>query len=369
MPFPYFDRTRLKTYPLKGRENRVLVERDFVASSAKPAVLPPEKLAIIRETAVRICQARSRNGPVIMAFGAHMIKNGLGPVLIDLIEKGWITHLATNGAGVIHDWEFAFQGASSEHVHANLMEGKFGHWQETGFYINLALASGAYAGMGYGEAIGAMIENEGLLLPEPEALRQTIIEQHAKNPETAAAAADLLGIMQKNGIPGGRHKLEHPYKRCSVQAAAYRSKIPFTAHPMFGHDIIYTHPLNCGAAIGRTAERDFLSFANSVSGIDKGVYLSIGSAVMSPMIFEKAFAMAQNLSLQKGRRIENHYLLVADLADVKWDWRKDGEPPETHAAYYLRFCKTFSRAGGAMRYLQVHNRDFLLALADALRQS
>jgi hypothetical protein len=135
---------------------------------------------------------------------------------------------------------------------------------------------------------------------------------------------------------------------------------------MFGHDIIYNHPMNHGASLGRCAERDFLTFAESVSRIDGGVYISIGSAVMSPMVFEKSLSMAQNTAIGRGARIENHFILVVDLAESSWDWTQ-GEPPEDNAAYYLRYNKTFSRMGGTMRYLQADNRDFLLTLVRELR--
>lgn len=362
MPFPCFDRRQLKTYALKERVNRVAVARDLILPAAQPAALSPAARVIIGETAERMRRAKLAAKPVIMAFGAHLIKNGLGPILIALLEKGWLTHLATNGAGIIHDWEFAFQGGSSEHVRQNIAAGRFGHWEETGFYLNLAILAGAYAGLGYGESVGALIENEGLRLPTPENLRDFIVKSCAREPARAAAAADLLAAMQQFKLPGGKIEAPHPYKRYSIQAAAYRRQVPCTAHPMFGQDVIYTHPLNCGAAIGRVAERDFLSFAESISRLDEGVYLSVGSAVMSPMIFEKAFAMAQNLALQKGPRITRHYILAVDLLKSDWDWQQQGEPPEDNAAYYLRFCKTFSRVGGTMRYLQAHNRDFLLAL-------
>ncbi|NUN94460.1 MAG: hypothetical protein HUU04_11875, partial [Verrucomicrobiae bacterium] len=151
------------------------------------------------------------------------------------------------------------------------------------------------------------------------------------------------------------------WKATSAQAAAFRLGIPFTGHPMFGHDIIYTHPMSCGAAIGRAAERDFLAFVSSVSALEGGVYLSVGSAVMSPMIFEKALSMARNVARQEGRRIAGHRLAVVDLAKSAWDWTR-GEPPEEHPDYYLRFNKTFSRMGGTLRYLSLDNRDFLLAL-------
>ena len=131
---------------------------------------------------------------------------------------------------------------------------------------------------------------------------------------------------------------------------------------MFGHDIIYAHPLNCGAAVGRTAERDFLRFARAVADLEGGVYLSVGSAVMSPMIFEKSLSMARNLAHQEDRRIERFSLFVVDLAAVSWDWQKAGEPLPEDPAYYVRYLKTFSRMGGELAYLQADNRDFLLAL-------
>jgi hypothetical protein len=156
--------------------------------------------------------------------------------------------------------------------------------------------------------------------------------------------------------------IPHPFKKYSVQAKAFELKIPFTGHPMFGHDIIYNHPMNNGAAVGRTALNDFLSFADSVTRLDYGVYMSIGSAVMSPMIFEKCLSMSQNLEMQKNGHIDNHYMLIVDLAESDWDWQKEGEPPTDNPAYYLRYCKTFSRMGGEMHYLSADNRDFLLGL-------
>jgi hypothetical protein len=162
--------------------------------------------------------------------------------------------------------------------------------------------------------------------------------------------------------------IPHPFKKYSVQAAARERNIPFTGHPMFGHDIIYTHPLNNGAAVGRTALTDFLYFAASISNLDNGVYMSVGSAVMSPMIFEKAFSMSQNIEIQENKHIDNHFILVVDLAEMSWDWSKDGEPPPGNPAYYLRYCKTFSRMGGEMHYLKADNRDFLPALYKKLNE-
>jgi hypothetical protein len=134
---------------------------------------------------------------------------------------------------------------------------------------------------------------------------------------------------------------------------------------MIGHDIIYNHPMNHCASLGRTAERDFLTFAEGVSRLEGGVYISIGSAVMSPMVFEKSLSMAQNIARQQGQQIDHHFLLVSDLAESNWDWTR-GEPPEDNPSYYLRYNKSFSRMGGTMRYVQADNRDLLLTLTHML---
>jgi len=160
------DRFKLCLYPLCKRRNKVRIERDAVAVDAPPrSPLSGSAETVLAETVERIRQARCNDRPVVLAFGAHTIKNGLGPVLIALIERGWVTHLATNGAGIIHDWEFAFQGESSEDVRANVNEGRFGLWAETGFNLNLALILGARDGLGYGEAIGRLITEEEHVIP------------------------------------------------------------------------------------------------------------------------------------------------------------------------------------------------------------
>lgn len=363
MPYPQLDRSKLKIKALQERSSKVKIDVDHLTVDSPINDFATDDKNIISETVARVKQARENGRPIMMAFGAHTIKNGLAPVLIKLIEEGWVTHLATNGAGIIHDWEFAFQGKSSEDVGANVKEGQFGIWQETGFNINLAICVGAYRGLGYGESVGAMIENEYLAIPSDEELNQA--SQDTSDPEKAAAAADLLFTKQKFQLDAGKMAIPHPYKEFSIQGAAYRLDVPFTGHPMFGHDIIYNHPMNHGAAIGRTAQRDFLAFAENVRKLDGGVYLSVGSAVMSPMIFEKSLSMAQNLAMQNGQHIDNHFILVVDLAENTWDWSQ-GEPPMDNPAYYLRYCKTFSRMGGEMRYLSADNRDFLIALTREL---
>lgn len=360
-----FDRFAVKMQPLSARTNKKEIERDHVPADARPGPLPDASLALIEQAAQRIRTARRIGRPVMMAFGAHAIKNGLAPVFIKLIREGWATHLATNGAGIIHDWEFAYQGKSCEHVEPMVKSGCFGNWQETGFSINLALNVGALEGRGYGESVGAMIHRDGLNIPSADELVECVQSQLEIDPCRSAAAADLLYVVRRHGLRPGWMTIEHPWTQFSVQAAAFQLGIPSTGHPMIGHDIIYNHPMNHCASLGRAAQRDFLAFAEGVSRLEGGVYVSIGSAVMSPMVFEKSLSMAQNLAIQRGEHIENHFVLVNDLADSAWDWTR-GEPPEDNPAYYLRYNKSFSRMGGTMRYVQADNRDFLLTLTQML---
>jgi hypothetical protein len=363
---PLFDRRRLRLRPLAERRNKVSFPRDAVSPDQQPRALGSDSAVIVHETAARVRAARAACRPVICAFGAHAIKNGLGPVLARLAQDGWITHLATNGAGIIHDWEIAFQGQTSEDVRENVGRGEFGTWEETGRFIGLGLLVGAWRGLGYGESIGRMIAEQGLEIPTGTELEEAA-DGFRDRPDRAAAAIELLDACREFAVAPGRLEVPHPFRRFSLQAAAVRLGVPSTGHPMIGHDIIYTHPLVSGPAIGRTAMRDFLCFAAAVSGLDGGVYLSVGSAVMSPMVFEKSMSMAQNLARQNGTVIANHFILVVDIAPSAWDWGRDGEPPASDPAYYMRWCKTFSRMGGTMRYLSADNRDFFLSLLQQLR--
>ncbi len=366
MAYQRLDRTKVKMESLDLRDHQKDIEQIRVTPDQRPETLSPHVNSMIADTALQIQTARNLDHPVMLTFGAHTIKNGLAPVLIDLLQSGWITHLSTNGAGIIHDWEFAFQGKSCEDVRQMVRQGRFGNWEETGFWINLALAVGAYENRGYGESIGALIEREGLQIPEPGTLVAEVQATLSDNAQQSAAAADLLAIVRDFELAPGWHVVPHRWKADSIQAAAFAAGIPFTGHPMIGHDIIYNHPMNRGAAVGRTAERDFLTFAESVTRLEGGVYLSVGSAIMSPMVFEKSLSMAQNLALQQGQPMSHYYLLIVDLASSTWDWTQ-GEPPEGNPAYYLRYNKTFSRMGGTMRYLTCDNRDFLLTLRRCLQ--
>ncbi|MDR0709000.1 MAG: hypothetical protein LBF77_02905 [Spirochaetaceae bacterium] len=387
----YFDRTKLGYFSLAQRKNRVDMrgncdvswkevfrEEDRLKNDRQeresrdggPHIPPALEEAMVR-IAPQILAARDAGRSCIAAFGAHAIKNGLGPLLGEFIRNRWVSHLATNGAGVIHDWELAFQGQTSEDVRENAGQGKFGLWEETGFNISLALAVGAYEGLGYGEAVGSLIVNQGLSIPSRETLWSILGAPFTADsgipPGKRGAAADLLELIEEFNIAPGWYAVSHRFPQLSVQAAAYRAGIPFTSHPMFGHDIIYTHRANRGAAIGRTAERDFLAYAESVSNLEGGVYLSVGSAVMSPMIFEKSLSMARNLALREGRDIRDCHIYVVDLQEAHWDWNS-GEPPMDNPAYYLRFMKTFNRMGCPLTYISADNCVFFRALYAALRK-
>jgi len=362
-----FDRFAMEYLPLKDRYSKVdIVEASVDVQPMDVGMLDEDVRNRIQCIADEILAARRNGASVICAFGAHSIKNGLGHLLGSFLEHDWFTHLCTNGAGIIHDWEFAYQGKSSEDVRANVREGHFGTWSETGLYINLAIAIGAYRGLGYGESVGSMIVHDGLDIPPVDQLMAEGCD--ASLPlEKRAAALDLAKEIRDCHITEGFMTIPHPYKRYCIQSYAFETGKPFTSHPMFGHDIIYTHYANQGASIGRTAERDFLSYADSVSHLEHGVYLSVGSAVMSPMIFEKSLSMSRNVLQRQGKDIKDCHLHIVDLQKSAWDWSK-GEPPMDNPAYYLRFMKTFNRMGCPVDYTCLDNKLFFLALYTMLKE-
>jgi hypothetical protein len=362
----YFDRDLVSHAPLANRKNCISIEKERIVPENHEVKLSDETIAAIKQTANDILEAKSKGASRILTFGSHLIQNGLGPLLVQFVERGWITHLATIGSSVVDDWEFAYLGKSGEDAKENLPSGCFGTWQEPGFYINLALLVGAWNGLGLGESIGKLIAEESILIPDRKILIKEI-RNPLGNQEKIAAAADLLNKIEKYSIPSDRISVPAPYREYSIQYEAYRAGIPFTVHPMFGLDVFYTHPVNSFAAVGRCAQRDFLSFVSSVDNLEDGIYLSVGSSIASPMIFEKALSMSQNVRIPQNRRMERHKIVVVDIAESKWDWMKSGEPPEDRPEYYLRYCKSFSRARAkTMHYISADNRDFFVALYNEL---
>jgi len=371
-----FDRTKLNILPLSQRKSKSDIEKIAINPDSIPTPINGRG-EIIDRVAATIIQAKKNKASIILAFGAHLIKNGLGLVLRRMIQEGFVTHLATNGAGSIHDWEFAFHGKSEEDVRDNIQQGQFGIWEETGKYINLALLVGASQVKGYGESIAELIHNDQISIPDRNEIKNEILRlltDEIPNAKQIGGLVDLLsaidGADEKYKIQSGEIHLEHPFKKYSFQEAAYSSKIPITIHPGFGYDIIYASPNNSGAAIGRTAEVDWLKFAESVARLEGGVFISIGSAIMSPMIFEKALSMARNVAKQNRKKIENFMIVVNDIQDSgNWQWGTGIEPPNDSPAYYLRFCKTFDRMGAReMHYICTDNRTFFLNLYHCLKE-
>jgi hypothetical protein len=256
MPFSYeeFDLSGVHTYPLASRASKARAE-DFARPVAGDATFKtwfeslPQILGgqDIRRVVAAIAGAKERQAGVVWGIGAHVIKTGVSPVLIDLMARGYVSALAMNGAGIIHDFEVALSGATSEDVDEALGPGRFGMAEETGRILNELARDAAAAGKGLGQAVSEYL---------------------------------------------GRH--HPPYAGRSLAAAAWRHGIPLTVHVAVGTDIIHMHPLASGAAIGETSLRDFRYFTASVAKLAGGVYLNCGSAVVLPEVFLKAVALARN---------------------------------------------------------------------------
>ncbi len=365
-PIPAFDHSRLRVFPLAERRSLTTVDQILLDPEAPAPALSTAQAAAADQAAKDIRAARERGASVMLIYGAHLLRNGVARILDTLMARGWLTHLATNGAGTIHDWEYAWLGRSTEKVEENVATGTFGTWDETGRNIHLALLAGGIRGEGYGTALGRFIHEDGCTLPEHGELAMLVANFPAD--PLAAPAADLLSAMHRHAIPAGRHDVLHRWKHASILASAFTHGIPFTVHPGIGYDIIACHPMFHGAAIGRAAEADFKRFAASVDRLDGGVVLSVGSAIMGPQVFEKSLSCVHNLRHQDGRpNVSGHSVHVVDLQDSGgWDWTR-GEPPKTNPAYYLRFCKSYSRMGGRMSYTQCDNAAFIAALWARLR--
>jgi hypothetical protein len=249
------DLSKVRTYPLSERENKETVDqcgsphqrgasvRDFL--SRLPRVLGADALLKVAD---HVVTSRRAGRPVLMMMGGHVVKCGLGPVVVDLIERGVVTAVATNGAGSIHDFEMALIGGTSEDVAGTIDDGRFGMAEETGQLMNEAIKKGAAEGIGMGEALGC-------------------------------ATGDG----------------EFPHGNVSILGQAYRSGIPATVHAGIGTDIIHQHPSADGAAIGATSQTDFRLLASVVGDLEGGVVMNVGSAVVLPEVFLKALSVARNL--------------------------------------------------------------------------
>jgi hypothetical protein len=254
MPYEEFDLSGVRTYPLASRTSKANAA-DFARPYAPGAGMRgwldalPDILggAEFKAFVGALARARADGRGLLWGLGAHVVKTGLGPVLIDLMERGFVTGVATNGAGVIHDFEVALSGATSEEVDEALGPGRFGMAEETGRLLNAAVNEGVASGLGIGQAVARWLR--------------------ANRP---------------------------PHEGLSLLAAAARLDIPVTVHVALGTDITHMHPAADGAALGEGSLRDFRCFVSNVSRLAGGVYLNCGSAVVLPEVFLKAVALVRN---------------------------------------------------------------------------
>lgn len=287
MPFDIFDRNNLLIKPLEERVSDISI--DIMMN-------PDDDIDIIDDDnytklAESIWTARKKGATVMLMYGAHVIRSGCSLYMIKLMEDRLITHFATNGAGAIHDFEFAYYGQTCESVAKYISNGQFGLWRETGL-INEALKIGVEHNLGAGEAIGRYIE--------------------------------------KNNFK---------YKGSSVLAAAYRNHIPATVHIGIGNDIVHEHPNADGAIIGQATYRDFLIYTHSISKLQNGVFLNFGSAVTGPEVYLKAIAMVRNVAHQKGECIDKITTAVFDILPID-NQDYSSTPPKSDPRYYFRPWKT-----------------------------
>jgi deoxyhypusine synthase len=264
LKFKPLDFSKLKTYSLSSRKSKV--EASFSAKALAPGLSfsafldsLPDILGAkdLKALARAVAEARRGGKTVILGMGAHVIKVGLTPVIIDLMERGIINALAMNGACVVHDFEMAYQGRTSEDVDAEIGTGAFGMAKETGGYINAAIVKGVGEGLGLGASVGKAIA-EGV-----------------------------------SGATGEGVSFKFPEK--SLLAAAYRLNVPAMVHVAIGTDIIHMHPSCDGAATGEGSLRDFRTFCSVVASMEGGVYINLGSAIILPEAFLKAVTLARNL--------------------------------------------------------------------------
>ena len=260
LPYEEFDLSGVKTYPLRSRQSKVSLAQ-FATPYKKGAGVQglvtslPGLLAAqdFKAVVTALITARNAGKAIVWGLGAHVLKTGLSPILVDLMERGFVSAIATNGAGIIHDFEIALSGGTSEDVEATLGPGTFGMAEETGTQLNRAINAGVAAGLGFGQSVGKYLDGA-----------------------------------------------KPPFAQISVAAAAWRLQIPVTVHVAVGTDIIHMHPQASGAAIGEASLRDFKYFVTTVSQLEQGVYLNCGSAVVLPEVFLKAVAIARN----EGRSLE-----------------------------------------------------------------
>jgi hypothetical protein len=315
-----FDRSSLKILPLSDREHDLTIAA-VLELTAAPMM---ESMGDIAEVSRRVIQAKQSSSAVILMMGAHVLRSGVQRYIIDLMEQGYISCLAMNGAGVIHDFEFSLIGATTESVSRYIATGQFGLWKETGF------------------------------------INDIINEAWEKNPESGLGEAVGRAILEG----------DYPWKETSVLANALRFDVPVTVHVAIGYDIIHEHPNCSGAATGALSYNDFLKFAAVVQRLENGVVMNFGSAVMGPEVFLKALSMARNIAHQEGQVIRNFTTVVCDLYELPDDFRD--EPSKNNPGYYFRPWKTMLvrtvAEGGESYYIKGQHAETIPALWTAITE-
>lgn len=306
MPFPQFDRSKLKLLPLSQRVHDVDLQQVLPDPAAPPPPFEHPALPVLAEAVVKA--RRTYGATVLLMYGAHVIRTGNAGYIIELMKRGLLSHLATNGAGSIHDFELAMIGHTCESVARYISEGQFGLWRETGL-LNDAVRRGAEEGLGWGEAVGRYIWENNF-----------------------------------------------PYRETSILAMGYHLGVPCTVHVGIGNDIVHEHP-NCdGAAMGACSYTDFLIYAQSIFNLEHGVFLNFGSAVTGPEVYLKALAMARNVARQEGREICHFHTAVFDLQPIDESDGYQAAPPKSDPRYYFRPWKTIlartTADGGVSHYIR-----------------
>ncbi len=317
MPFPQFDRSQLQIRPLAERTHDLDLNKIVNVPQGPRVPFAHKAIPILAE---RIVEAAKAKRAVLFSCGAHVLRQGNAPLLIDLMQRGLLSHLALNGAGAIHDFELAMIGHTCESVARYVRNGQFGLWNESS-RINDAVNAGHRQGLGFGEAVGKFIEDE-----------------------------------------------KFPHRATSVLAAGYRLRVPVTVHVSIGQDIVHEHPNFDGAATGAASFTDFLIYTDTVTRLQGGVFLNIGSAVMGPEVYLKALAMARNVAHQRNERITQFVTGVFDLPELGDDLTH--EAPKNDPRYYFRPYKTILvrtvADGGQSYYVQGDHKATVPALYDAI---
>jgi len=315
MPYERFDTSQLNIKPLCERVHDVDIGEVLIPVSDAPPTMDTPRLHTIAEAMAR---AKELHAASLLMYGAHVIRTGCGAYMIELMERGLVTHFATNGAGSIHDYELALIGKTCESVAKYVSCGEFGLWRETGT-LNDIIREGVEDGLGYGEAVGRYIWEQKL-----------------------------------------------PYRESSVLANGWRLGVPCTVHVGIGNDILHEHPNVSGAALGEASYRDFLIYAQTITRLKNGVFLNFGSAVTGPEVYLKALAMARNVAHQHGDSIAHFTTAVFDMQPLP-DEGYDAAPPKSDPRYYFRPWKTILARtvadGGQSFYVCGQHKDTLPSLA------